>query len=225
MITIQKLRKKYTLGEATVTALDGIDLNIAKGDFVAIIGSSGSGKSTLMNMIGGLDRPDSGEVLIDGANITNMPVNELAEFRNNALGFVFQNFQLMPRQTALANVALPLSYRRPKLTRSDQLARDSLKIVGLEDRVNHKPTQLSGGQQQRVAIARALVGSPLLILADEPTGALDSKTSDEIMKLFVSLSNQGRTIVLVTHDSEVATYAKRVITMSDGKILHDSQSS
>ena len=174
-----------------------------------------------MNMIGGLDRPDSGDVNIGGRNIVDMTANELAEFRNNDLGFVFQNFQLMPRQTALQNVALPLLYRRPKVKNSLELASESLNVVGLADRQDHKPTQLSGGQQQRVAIARALVGAPLLLLADEPTGALDSKTSDEIMNLFVSLSNQGKTIIIVTHDIGVSEYANRVITMSDGKITQD----
>jgi len=223
MIVIKKLRKTYALGASSVTALDGVNLEIGQGEFVAIVGSSGSGKSTLMNMIGGLDRPDGGEVSINGENIARMPVNQLAEFRNSALGFVFQSFQLMPRQSALSNVALPLSYRRPKISNAKQLAHDSLQTVGLGDRIDHKPTQLSGGQQQRVAIARALVGSPILILADEPTGALDSKTSDDIMNLFVSLSNQGRTIIIVTHDTGVAAYAKRIITMSDGRVLHDIQ--
>ncbi|MEL6687597.1 MAG: ABC transporter ATP-binding protein [Pseudomonadota bacterium] len=218
------LRKAYALGGSTVHALDGVTLNVDQGEFVAVIGSSGSGKSTLMNMIGGLDQPDSGSVMIDGEDVGTLKPNALAAFRSNKLGFVFQQFQLMPRRTALSNVSLPLQYRRPPLSDGESRAQSALDSVGLGDRAHHKPTELSGGQQQRVAIARALVGSPSLLLADEPTGALDSQTSKEIMELLVSLNrSEGLTIILITHDLEVAAYADRVITMSDGQIVSDQR--
>ncbi len=221
MITTSELRKTYTLGGQTIHALDGVSLSVPEGQFVAVIGASGSGKSTLMNMLGGLDSPDSGSVEINGQDIARLGQRRLARFRNETLGFVFQSFQLMPRQTALANVALPLSYRRPKPTDAREKAAAVLGAVGLGDRIDNKPTQLSGGQQQRVAIARALVGDPKLLLADEPTGALDSQTSEDIMQLLVRLGREGLTIVLITHDLEVAEYAQRVITMRDGRIIED----
>ena len=218
------LRKSYALGGSTVHALDGVTLNVEKGEFVSVIGSSGSGKSTLMNMIGGLDQPDSGTIMIDGEDVSTLKPNALAAFRSSKLGFVFQQFQLMPRRTALSNVSLPLQYRRPPLPDGESRARAALEAVGLGERRHHKPTELSGGQQQRVAIARALVGSPSLLLADEPTGALDSQTSKEIMELLVSLNrSEGLTIILITHDLEVAAYANRVITMSDGQIISDQR--
>ncbi len=221
MIRTADLRKTYTMGGQTIHALDGVSLDIPDGQFVAVIGASGSGKSTLMNMLGGLDSPDSGSVEINGQNIAGLGQKTLARFRNETLGFVFQSFQLMPRQTAVANVALPLSYRRPKPADANERAAAVLGAVGLGDRLTNKPTQLSGGQQQRVAIARALVGDPKLLLADEPTGALDSQTSDDIMELLVRLGREGLTIVLITHDLEVAEYAQRIITMRDGQILED----
>lgn len=221
MITTRDLRKTYALGGQTIHALDGVDLHIPEGQFVAVVGASGSGKSTLMNMLGGLDSPDSGSVEINGQDIARLGQRRLAKFRNRTLGFVFQSFQLLPRQSAVSNVALPLSYRRPRESGAMAKAAAALGSVGLGDRLENNPTQLSGGQQQRVAIARALVGSPKLLLADEPTGALDSQTSSDIMNLFVRLAREGLTIVLITHDHEVAAYAERIITMRDGQIISD----
>ena len=223
MISIRNLRKSYKLGGETIMALDDINLDIQRGEFLSIVGTSGSGKSTLMNMIGGLDHPDDGKILIDGKDLSKMQADDLAILRNNLLGFVFQSFQLMPRQNALKNVVIPLLYRRPRVKNAYALAKASLGAVGLGDRIDHKPSQLSSGQQQRVAIARALVGSPLLILADEPTGALDSHTTAEIMKLFGKLSDNGKTILIVTHDKDVASYTKRIVTMNDGTISRDQK--
>ena len=221
MITTTDLRKSYRMGNQVIHALDGVNLHVPAGQFCAVIGASGSGKSTLMNMLGGLDSPDSGSVEINGQNVERLPAKARARFRNETLGFVFQSFQLLPRQSAQRNVALPLSYRRPKPSDADARAAAALESVGLGDRLNNRPTQLSGGQQQRVAIARALVGEPKLLLADEPTGALDSQTSKDIMNLLVRLGREGLTIILITHDLEVAAYAERVITMRDGQILSD----
>jgi putative ABC transport system ATP-binding protein len=221
MIVTLNLRKTYLLGGQEIHALDGVNLTVPEGQFLAVVGSSGSGKSTLMNMLGGLDKPDTGEVEINAQNIVKLGLRRLARFRNETLGFVFQSFQLLPRQTALGNVMLPLTYRRPSEPNAKDAARAALEDVGLADRMLNKPTQLSGGQQQRVAIARALVGQPKLLLADEPTGALDSKTSDSIMALLVRLSREGLTIVLITHDPEVANYADRIVTMRDGRIVED----
>lgn len=221
MITTRNLRKTYTLGGQAIRALDGVDLHVPEGQFVAVIGASGSGKSTLMNMLGGLDQPDAGEVEISGQEISKLGSRGLAKFRNSTLGFVFQSFQLLPRQTALDNVMLPLTYRRPMPSNAKDRARAALDMVDLGDRTLNKPTQLSGGQQQRVAIARALVGAPKLLLADEPTGALDSQTSTAIMALLERLSREGLTIVLITHDLEVAEHADRIVTMRDGKIVGD----
>lgn len=222
MIVTRNLRKTYLLGGQEIHALDGVDLSVPSGQFLAVVGASGSGKSTLMNMLGGLDKPDTGEVEIDGQDIVKLGLRGLARFRNETLGFVFQSFQLLPRQTALGNVMLPLTYRRPAPSNPKEAAQEALTAVDLADRMLNKPTQLSGGQQQRVAIARALVGKPKLLLADEPTGALDSKTSENIMALLEQLSREGLTIVLITHDPEVATYADRVVTMRDGKIVDDA---
>ena len=221
LIETQGLTKLYGRGSGIIRALDGVDLSIGTGEFVAVIGASGSGKSTLMNMLGGLDKPDQGQISIAGQSLAGMSKRALAYFRNETIGFVFQQFQLLPKKSALTNVRLPMQYRRPRRDDELALARDSLDRVGLSDRIHHKPTELSGGQQQRVAIARALVGQPQLLLADEPTGALDSKTSDDVMKLLVDLNSQGLTIVLITHDKEVANYAERVITMRDGQIIED----
>lgn len=221
MIVTRNLRKTYLLGGQEIHALDSVDLTVPVGQFLAVIGASGSGKSTLMNMLGGLDKPDMGEVEIDGQDIVKLGLRRLARFRNETLGFVFQSFQLLPRQTALGNVMLPLTYRRPAATNAKDAAKEALAQVDLADRMLNKPTQLSGGQQQRVAIARALVGKPQLLLADEPTGALDSKTSENIMALLKRLSREGLTIVLITHDHEVASYADRIVTMRDGRIVED----
>lgn len=221
MITTTNLRKTYRLGGQEIHALDGVDLHVPEGQFLAVVGASGSGKSTLMNMLGGLDKPDQGTVEINGKNIVTLGQKALARFRNETLGFVFQSFQLLPRQTALGNVTLPLTYRRPPHPNPKDAATKALHAVDLADRMQNRPTQLSGGQQQRVAIARALVGDPKLLLADEPTGALDSKTSDAIMALLKHLSAEGLTIVLITHDAEVAAYADRVVTMRDGRVVED----
>lgn len=221
LIKTDQLTKLYGSGSSVIRALDGVDLTIHPGEFVAVIGASGSGKSTLMNMLGGLDKPDQGDIAIAGRSLSQMSKRALAYFRNETIGFVFQQFQLLPKKSALTNVRLPMQYRRPRLENETQRAEESLTRVGLGDRVHHRPTQLSGGQQQRVAIARALVGEPQLLLADEPTGALDSKTSADVMQLLVDLNQQGITIVLITHDKEVADYARRVITMRDGKIVAD----
>ena len=221
LIETQNLTKLYGRGSSVIRALDGVNLTIAHGEFVAVIGASGSGKSTLMNMLGGLDQPDGGDIAIAGQSLSKMSKRALAYFRNETIGFVFQQFQLLPKKSALTNVRLPMQYRRPRLDNEYERAKRSLERVGLGDRLTHKPTQLSGGQQQRVAIARALVGEPELLLADEPTGALDSKTSEDVMQLLVELNRQGITIVLITHDKEVADYAGRVITMRDGKIVQD----
>jgi len=223
LIETQNLTKLYGRGSSVIRALDGVDLTINQGEFVAVVGASGSGKSTLMNMLGGLDKPDDGGIAIAGQSLSHMSKRALAHFRNETIGFVFQQFQLLPKKSALTNVRLPMQYRRPRLDNEADRARGSLERVGLGDRTHHKPTELSGGQQQRVAIARALVGEPNLLLADEPTGALDSKTSADVMELLVDLNQQGITIVLITHDKEVADYANRVITMRDGKIVDDQK--
>jgi len=210
------------MGQTEVRALDGVDLDIFEGEFVAIIGSSGSGKSTLMNMLGALDQPTSGDVTINGENIGVMKSKNLAQFRNKTIGFVFQQFQLLPKKSAQKNVELPLQYRKPKVNDASKKAAHALGLVGLAERSGHRPTELSGGQQQRVAIARALAGEPKVLLADEPTGALDSKTSTDIMALMTDLNRQGITIIVITHEEEVAAYAKRVIEFRDGKILKDT---
>lgn len=210
--------KMYQLGGETVMALDGVSLDVKKGDSVSIIGPSGSGKSTLMNMIGCLDRPTYGEYWLDGEEVGKLDDNQLAEIRNRKIGFIFQNFQLLPRLTALENVELPLIYRGIGGKKSRNMALQCLEQVGLVDRANHLPNQLSGGQQQRVAIARALVGEPEILLADEPTGALDSRTSLDILYLFLQLHELGHTIILITHDLDVANRAKRIVRIQDGKL-------
>lgn len=221
LIKCRDLTKVYKMGQSEVYALNGVSLEITEGEFVAIIGSSGSGKSTLMNMLGGLDKPSSGEIRINGENLGTMSGKKLARFRNATIGFVFQQFQLLPKKTAHKNVSLPLQYRRPKPDNIDASVKKSLEMVGLADRATHRPTELSGGQQQRVAIARALAGNPQVLLADEPTGALDSKTSEAIMTLMQDLNRQGITIIVITHENEVAAYAERVIEFKDGKIISD----
>ncbi len=223
LLRVEDLRKVYKMGDQTVNALDGVTLDVEAGEFVAIMGSSGSGKSTLMNLIGCLDRPTGGRYLLDGKDVARMSVNDLAEIRNRLLGFVFQNFNLLARTTALENVELPLVYQGVGGRERKKRATEALERVGLGKRLDHTPAQLSGGQQQRVAIARALVGEPKLILADEPTGALDSKTTVEVMALLQELGTSGITVVLVTHEAEVAAYAARTIVMRDGKVLSDTR--
>jgi putative ABC transport system ATP-binding protein len=222
MISITDLHKAYQMGDVTVHALQGVSFSIERGEFVAIIGPSGSGKSTLMNMIGCLDTPSSGSYQLDGEEASALTGNDLSAVRARKLGFVFQQYMLLPRQNALRQVEMPLIYRGVSAAERRRRAEVALKIVGMAQRMHHKPTELSGGQQQRVAIARALVGSPSVILADEPTGALDSKTSAEIMNILQRLNReQGLTVVLVTHEADIAAYARRVLTMCDGVVVSD----
>lgn len=221
IIQIENMTKTYTFGGEVIYALRDVSLQIEKGDFLAIVGPSGSGKSTFMNMIGCLDRPDSGRYILDGKEIKKMTDNELAKIRNEKIGFVFQNFHLLSRLTALENVELPLLYRGVKGKERQKIAYECLEKVGLKDRAHHLPNQLSGGQQQRVAIARALVGNPPILLADEPTGALDSKTSKEIIQIMKQLNEQGHTIILITHDWEVANEAKRIVRIQDGQLFKE----
>lgn len=222
MISVKNLKKTYLLGGEEVHALDDVSLLIKEHEFVAIIGQSGSGKSTFMNMLGCLDRPDSGEITLDGTDILKCKEKELLVIRNKKIGFIFQQFHLLPKLSALENVELPLIYQGMPTKKRREKAVKALKAVGLEKRMNHKPNQLSGGQQQRVAIARALVGEPSLILADEPTGNLDSRSGKEIMMLLHNLHEEGNTIVLITHDNNVAMEAPRQVQISDGKIIKDS---
>lgn len=222
MISVKNLKKTYLLGGEEVHALDDVSLSIKEHEFVAIIGQSGSGKSTFMNMLGCIDRPDSGEITLDGTDILKCKEKELSVIRNKKIGFIFQQFHLLPKLSALENVELPLIYQGMQTKKRREKAVKALKAVGLEKRMNHKPNQLSGGQQQRVAIARALVGEPSLILADEPTGNLDSRSGKEIMMLLHNLHEEGNTIVLITHDNNVAMEAPRQVQISDGKIIKDS---
>lgn len=222
IISCRGLTKIYRMGDQDVRALDGVDLDIHTGEFVAIMGPSGSGKSSLMNLIGALDRPTSGEMWINGCALSEMSRDELADLRNETLGFVFQQFNLLARQDAFQNVRLPLRYARKDVGDIDARAKECLELVGLGSRIDHRPMQLSGGQQQRVAIARALANHPRILLADEPTGALDTKTTAEIMHLMQDLNRQGITVVLITHENEVAAYAGRQIHFRDGRIESDS---
>jgi putative ABC transport system ATP-binding protein len=223
IIEIKSLRKDYHVGEVTVHALRGVDLKIHEGEFVAIMGASGSGKSTMLNILGCLDKPTYGDYLLDGINVNSMDKDAIAKLRNLKLGFVFQAYNLLARTTALENVELPLFYNpRIKSKERKEAALRALEAVGLSDRMHHMPNQLSGGQQQRVAIARSLVNDPVLILADEPTGNLDTRTSFEIMDLFQDLNEKGRTILFVTHETDIAKFAKRNIMFRDGKISRES---
>ncbi|NVJ21512.1 MULTISPECIES: ABC transporter ATP-binding protein [Myxococcus] len=221
VIRVEGLRKDYTMGSEVVRALRGVDLTIRRNEYVAVMGPSGSGKSTFMNLIGCLDVPSGGQYWLNGQPVAGMTENALARIRNRELGFVFQSFNLLPRASALDNVALPLVYARvPKKVRQERAAA-MLEKVGLGGRKDHRPNELSGGQRQRVAIARALVTQPALLLADEPTGALDSKTGEEIMALFGELHSQGQTLMIVTHESDIAAYARRVLFLKDGVIERD----
>jgi putative ABC transport system ATP-binding protein len=218
VISLDKIVKNYYVGTITVEALRSVDIEIGTNEYVAIMGPSGSGKSTLMNLIGALDTPTSGEYILNGTDVSKMDDNRLAEIRNSEIGFIFQTFNLLPRYTALENVTLPLIYAGIGKSERIELAKKTLAEVGLEDRMEHRPNELSGGQRQRVAVARALVNNPSIILADEPTGNLDSKTSVDIMKLFGQIHERGNTIILVTHEEAIARYAHRIIRLLDGEI-------
>ena len=221
MISLHDIRKIYKMGVEKIVALDGISLEIGPNEYVAVMGASGSGKSTLMNILGCLDRPTSGTYELDGRRVTQMSSGALAGIRNQRIGFVFQSFELLPRLNALKNVSLPLIYAPGGWWGSRRLAREALDRVGLGDRVRHRPNQLSGGERQRVAIARALVARPSILLADEPTGNLDSRTSAEILGLFDQLHREGQTIIMVTHEADVARHARRILRMKDGKVYSD----
>lgn len=223
MITLQSIVKSYEIAKEQVNVLNGIDLHIEKGEFTAIMGPSGSGKSTLMNMIGCLDKPTNGEYWLQGEPISNYGEKELAAVRNRAIGFVFQQFQLLPRLNGLQNVELPMIYAGIGKKERMERAKEALNKVGLSDRMNHLPNELSGGQKQRIAIARAIVNEPKLILADEPTGALDTKTGAQIMELFRLLNQEGTTIIIVTHEAEIAAYTNRTVHVRDGKLITDGR--
>ncbi len=222
LINVEDMYKIYNPGENEVRALDGVSLRVEEGEFVAIIGHSGSGKSTLMNMLGCLDVPTKGKYILNGKDVSRLSDNELSDVRNNYIGFIFQGFNLVQNLTAIENVELPLIYRRVEKKERRKLAVEALKKVGLEQRMKHKPAEMSGGQQQRVAIARAIAAAPPLILADEPTGNLDSKSTRDIMQILEELNEQGNTIVLITHDDGIAENAKRVVRIMDGRIESDT---
>jgi putative ABC transport system ATP-binding protein len=222
MIRIQGLKKVYKTGNVSVTALDDVSFNIKKGEFVAVMGPSGSGKSTLMNILGCLDSATEGSYILDGMRVDGLNENQLADIRNKKIGFVFQAFNLLARTTALKNVELPMMYAGIPVKVRRELAASALERVGLKDRMHHRPNELSGGQKQRVAIARALVNNPAIILADEPTGNLDTRSGQDIMDIFTQLNRDGVTIVLVTHEREIARYAKRILSFRDGRLVSDS---
>ncbi len=225
LVEFQDIYKIYTMGDSEVRALDGVTFSIYQGEFVAIIGQSGSGKSTCMNIIGCLDVPTSGKYFLKGEDVSNLTDDEQAEIRNKTLGFIFQQYNLLPKLNIIDNVKLPLLYKGLKDSDQTKFAKEALERVGILDKAKHKPSQLSGGQQQRASIARALAGNPSVILADEPTGALDSKTSREVIDFLIELNNQGNTIILITHDNSIAAKAKRVIRIQDGKIIYDGDAS
>jgi putative ABC transport system ATP-binding protein len=221
LIRLKDITKLYQIGDSEVHALDGVSITIHRNEYVAIMGPSGSGKSTLMNIIGCLDTPTSGEYILNGTDVSKMHHDKLAEVRNKEIGFVFQTFNLLPRYNALENVMLPLIYAGVPKEERIHRALETMRHVGLESRMHHKPNELSGGQRQRVAVGRALIGNPSIILADEPTGNLDSKTSVDIMRLFADIHNSGNTIVLVTHEEDIAHYAHRIVRLRDGKVESD----
>ena len=222
LIELRNITRQYVMGGQTVHALDGVSLDINSNEYLAFIGSSGSGKSTMLNILGCLDRPTGGQYHLNGVNVENMLPNELAEIRNREIGFIFQSFNLLPRSDALGNVMQPLIYRNIGLRKRREMAREALARVNLANRMDHLPNQLSGGQRQRVAIARALVTHPSILLADEPTGNLDSRTTVEIMALFDELHREGQTVILVTHENEIARHCRRVVELKDGKVYNDT---
>ena len=221
VIDVKEIHKTYDLGEIKVHALKGVSLEINNGDFVSIMGASGSGKSTFMNIIGCLDKPTSGEYYLDNNQVSSLDTDELAEIRNKKIGFVFQSFNLLARTTTIENVELPMIYNNTDSKKRAELANQAIKMVGLDGREHHLPSQLSGGQQQRVAIARAIVNNPSIILADEPTGNLDSQTSLGIMEIFKALNKRGKTIIMITHEQDIAKHAERIITFKDGYVIED----
>ncbi|NIM17225.1 MAG: ATP-binding cassette domain-containing protein [Candidatus Aminicenantes bacterium] len=221
MLRLNDLKKHYQMGETIVRALDGVDLSIQKNEFVAVMGASGSGKSTLLNILGCLDTPTEGSYVLNGTEVSHLDDDELSIIRNEHLGFVFQSFNLLPRYNALKNVSLPLMYSERSPSEHKERAAEMLELVGLGNRMHHRPSQLSGGERQRVAIARALVNEPDIIMADEPTGNLDTSTSTEILALLQQLHHRGQTIIMVTHEKDIATYANRVILLKDGRIIDD----
>lgn len=222
ILRLENIYKQYNQGELSVTALNNINLTVNEGEFVSIMGSSGSGKSTMMNILGCLDSPTEGLYLLEGEDVSKYNDSKLAEVRNKKIGFVFQSFNLLPKMTAIENVELPMVYSNVPIKIRHEKAKAALEKVGLEKRIHHKPNELSGGQRQRVAIARALVNNPAIIMADEPTGNLDSKSTFEIMEIFQRLNDEGTTIVMVTHEPDVATYTKRIVTFKDGNIINDA---
>ena len=224
MIELKEIYKIYTMGDTEVRAMDGISISIQKGEFVAIVGQSGSGKSTCMNIIGCLDVPTTGQYFLNGVDVSTMEEDELADVRNNMLGFIFQQYNLIPKLNVIENVELPLLYSGRSASERKALAETALKRVGLIEKAKNRPSQLSGGQQQRVSIARALAGQPSIILADEPTGALDSKTGRDVLKFLQELNRDGNTIVLITHDNAIANTARRVVRLEDGKVVYDGPS-
>ena len=223
MIKVLKLSKIYKIGEVETVALNNVSFEIKKGEFVAIMGPSGSGKSTLMHILGALDLPTKGDYILDGESVLNLNENQLADIRNRKIGFIFQSYNLLPRTTAMQNVILPMSYAGVEKEKRQEIAKKYLEMVGLKDRLNHTSNQLSGGQQQRVAIARSLVMNPAILLADEPTGNIASAQADEIMKIFEKLNNQGHTIIMITHEADIANHAKRIIHIRDGKVEKDER--
>ena len=223
MIKVSKLSKIYKIGEVETIALSNVSFEIKKGEFVAIMGPSGSGKSTLMHILGALDLPTKGDYILDGKSVLNLDEDQLADIRNRKIGFIFQSYNLLPRTTAMQNVMLPMSYAGIEKEKKQEIARKYLEMVGLADRMHHTSNQLSGGQQQRVAIARSLVMNPAILLADEPTGNIASAQADEIMKIFEKLNNQGHTIIMITHEADIASHAKRIIHIRDGKIEKDEK--
>ena len=223
MIKVSKLSKIYQIGEVETVALSNVSFEIKKGEFVAIMGPSGSGKSTLMHILGALDLPTKGNYILDGKSVLNLDEDQLADIRNRKIGFIFQSFNLLPRTTAMQNVMLPMSYAGIEKDKRQEIAKKYLEMVGLKDRLNHTSNQLSGGQQQRVAIARSLVMNPAILLADEPTGNIASAQADEIMKIFEKLNNQGHTIIMITHEADIASHAKRIIHIRDGKVEKDEK--